>query len=147
MVKLTKRVYDETLFHWCIIELTLRVLINWEFEYTKVHYTLLQNKSKGKSTLVPKFGEWDANDSSTANGYTVIFNKIKEEKRGGKFQSPPNNSASNAHKRKAFLGKTLSVSSFFFFPLYLLLSLYNLIFYFLKDFFFCHSATICWHVG
>lgn len=44
----------ETLFHWCIIELTLRVLINWEFEYTKVHYTLLQNKSKGKSTLVPQ---------------------------------------------------------------------------------------------
>jgi hypothetical protein len=80
----------------------------------KVFYTL-QTKSKAKSTLVPKFGEWDDNDPSSANAYTVIFNKIKEEKRAGKIQSSPKNSSSNAHKRKAFLGKTLSVSSFFLF--------------------------------
>jgi len=40
-------------------------------------YNLTSNKSK--STLVPKSGEWDVNDPS-ANGYFVIFNKIKDEK-------------------------------------------------------------------
>jgi len=46
----------------------------------------MSNKSTDKSTLVPKSGEWDVNDPS-ANGYSMIFNKIKDEKRDGKIQS------------------------------------------------------------
>ncbi|XP_010044515.1 protein NOI4-like [Eucalyptus grandis] len=32
---------------------------------------------------LPKFGEWDVNDPASAEGFTVIFNKAREEKKGG----------------------------------------------------------------
>ncbi|CAN1242533.1 Protein NOI4, partial [Linum perenne] len=38
---------------------------------------------------LPKFGEWDVNDPSSAEGFTVIFNKVRDEKKtGGKPESP-----------------------------------------------------------
>jgi len=38
---------------------------------------------------LPKFGEWDVNDPSSAEGFTVIFNKARNEKKGGgKSDSP-----------------------------------------------------------
>lgn len=38
---------------------------------------------------LPKFGEWDVNDPASAEGYTVIFNKARDEKKtGGKPDSP-----------------------------------------------------------
>ncbi|KAG5109293.1 hypothetical protein AAZX31_14G013000 [Glycine max] len=38
---------------------------------------------------LPKFGEWDVNDPASAEGYTVIFNKARNEKKtGGKPDSP-----------------------------------------------------------
>jgi RPM1-interacting protein 4 len=36
---------------------------------------------------VPKFGEWDK-DPSSAEGYTDIFNKVREEKQTGSSKSP-----------------------------------------------------------
>ncbi|KEH22625.1 putative RIN4, pathogenic type III effector avirulence factor Avr cleavage [Medicago truncatula] len=33
-----------------------------------------------KSAAVPKFGEWDESDPASADGYTHIFNKVREEK-------------------------------------------------------------------
>lgn len=33
-----------------------------------------------RSVSVPKFGQWDENDPRSAEGFTVIFNKVKEEK-------------------------------------------------------------------
>ncbi|RDY08311.1 RPM1-interacting protein 4, partial [Mucuna pruriens] len=40
---------------------------------------------------LPKFGEWDVNDPASAEGYTVIFNKARDEKKtGGKSDSPAN---------------------------------------------------------
>ncbi|KAL3820780.1 hypothetical protein ACJIZ3_006685 [Penstemon smallii] len=33
-----------------------------------------------RSVSVPKFGEWDEKDPRSAEGFTVIFNKVKEEK-------------------------------------------------------------------
>ena len=32
------------------------------------------------STAVPKFGDWDERNPSSADGYTHIFNKVREEK-------------------------------------------------------------------
>ncbi|XP_072989451.1 protein NOI4-like [Typha latifolia] len=32
---------------------------------------------------LPKFGEWDVNDPASAEGYTVIFNKARDEKKTG----------------------------------------------------------------
>ncbi|KAK6947098.1 RIN4, pathogenic type III effector avirulence factor Avr cleavage site [Dillenia turbinata] len=38
---------------------------------------------------LPKFGEWDVNDPTSAEGYTMIFNKARDEKKtGGKSESP-----------------------------------------------------------
>ncbi|CAI0378759.1 unnamed protein product [Linum tenue] len=38
---------------------------------------------------LPKFGEWDVNDPASAEGFIVIFNKARDEKKtGGKPDSP-----------------------------------------------------------
>uniref|UniRef100_A0A2P2KYH1 RIN4 pathogenic type III effector avirulence factor Avr cleavage site domain-containing protein n=1 Tax=Rhizophora mucronata TaxID=61149 RepID=A0A2P2KYH1_RHIMU len=38
---------------------------------------------------LPKFGDWDVNDPASAEGFTVIFNKARDEKKtGGKPESP-----------------------------------------------------------
>ncbi len=40
---------------------------------------------------LPKFGDWDVNDPASAEGFTVIFNKARDEKRtGGQPESPAN---------------------------------------------------------
>ncbi|XP_057440993.1 protein NOI4-like isoform X2 [Lotus japonicus] len=45
--------------------------------------------SSDKDRPLPKFGEWDVNDPASAEGYTVIFNKARDEKKtGGKPDSP-----------------------------------------------------------
>ncbi|KAK4781854.1 hypothetical protein SAY86_015956 [Trapa natans] len=41
-----------------------------------------------KGRPLPKFGEWDVNDPASAEGFTVIFNKARDEKKtGGKPDS------------------------------------------------------------
>ncbi|KAK7405366.1 hypothetical protein VNO78_06618 [Psophocarpus tetragonolobus] len=46
------------------------------------------SKDEGGRPL-PKFGEWDVNDPASAEGYTVIFNKARDEKKTGcKSDSP-----------------------------------------------------------
>ncbi|VYS70480.1 unnamed protein product [Arabidopsis thaliana] len=45
--------------------------------------------SRDKGRPLPKFGEWDVNDPASAEGFTVIFNKARDEKKtGGKPGSP-----------------------------------------------------------
>ncbi|KAL6186404.1 hypothetical protein ACLB2K_042524 [Fragaria x ananassa] len=39
-------------------------------------------KQEGGRTL-PKFGEWDVNDPASAEGFTVIFNKARADKKNG----------------------------------------------------------------
>ena len=34
-----------------------------------------------KGRPLPKFGEWDVNNPATAEGYTVIFSKARDEKK------------------------------------------------------------------
>ena len=42
-----------------------------------------------KGRPLPKFGEWDVNDPASAEGFTVIFNKARDEKKtGAKPESP-----------------------------------------------------------
>ncbi|XP_004502346.1 RPM1-interacting protein 4-like [Cicer arietinum] len=44
---------------------------------------------------LPKFGEWDVNDPSSAEGFTVIFNKARDDKKvasaSGRFPSQRRN--------------------------------------------------------
>ncbi|XP_019418545.1 PREDICTED: RPM1-interacting protein 4-like [Lupinus angustifolius] len=45
--------------------------------------------SSEKGRPLPKFGDWDVNDPASAEGYTVIFNNARDEKKtGGKNESP-----------------------------------------------------------
>lgn len=45
--------------------------------------------SQDKGQPLPKFGEWDVNDPASAEGFTVIFNKARDEKKtGGNPGSP-----------------------------------------------------------
>ncbi|XP_049372765.1 protein NOI4-like [Solanum verrucosum] len=62
---------------------------------------------KEKGHPLPKFGEWDVNDPASAEGYTVIFNKARNEKRsGGNTNSPPKGDPT--YKHGATLGKLQS---------------------------------------
>ncbi|TXG67973.1 hypothetical protein EZV62_009248 [Acer yangbiense] len=50
---------------------------------------ILYDKTEDKGRPLPKFGEWDVNDPASAEGFTVIFNKARDEKKtGGKPESP-----------------------------------------------------------
>ncbi|XP_021745808.1 RPM1-interacting protein 4-like isoform X1 [Chenopodium quinoa] len=40
------------------------------------------NETPDRGASVPKFGEWDETDPSSADGFSVIFNKVKEERHG-----------------------------------------------------------------
>lgn len=55
--------------------------------------TILQDKGRP----LPKFGEWDVNDPASAEGFTVIFNKARDEKKTGGKPDSPTRAVSNAH--------------------------------------------------
>ncbi|XP_057963956.1 RPM1-interacting protein 4 isoform X2 [Malania oleifera] len=44
--------------------------------------------SLDKGAAVPKFGEWDETNPSSADGYTHIFNKVREERHTGGTKVP-----------------------------------------------------------
>lgn len=54
---------------------------------------------------LPKFGDWDVNDPASAEGFTVIFNKARDEKKiasaSGRFPSQRryDSRASKNHKK------------------------------------------------
>lgn len=64
-----------------------------------------------KGAAVPKFGDWDVNNPSSADGFTHIFNKVREERQGGPGQVPgtpnerpqPINGLSNDDKVQVFM--------------------------------------------
>lgn len=71
---------------------------------------------KDKGRPLPKFGEWDVNDPASAEGFTVIFNKARNEKKTGVKPESPSKADQNA-KRRNELSKPPNVS--FFFSLYI----------------------------
>uniref|UniRef100_A0A7N2M8X7 RIN4 pathogenic type III effector avirulence factor Avr cleavage site domain-containing protein n=1 Tax=Quercus lobata TaxID=97700 RepID=A0A7N2M8X7_QUELO len=55
----------------------------------KVYRAVATPFIQDKGQPLPKFGEWDVNDPASAEGFTVIFNKARDEKKtGGKPESP-----------------------------------------------------------
>ncbi|KAG6663379.1 RPM1-interacting protein 4 isoform X2 [Carya illinoinensis] len=44
-----------------------------------------------KGAAVPKFGEWDENNPASADGFTHIFNKVREERQTGVGRVPGSN--------------------------------------------------------
>lgn len=72
--------------------------------------SLLILQEKGSSSPLPKFGEWDVNDPASAEGFTVIFNKARNEKKtGGMPDSPAKDDPT--YKNGSVLGKSQPVSS------------------------------------
>uniref|UniRef100_A0A251JJC5 RIN4 pathogenic type III effector avirulence factor Avr cleavage site domain-containing protein n=1 Tax=Manihot esculenta TaxID=3983 RepID=A0A251JJC5_MANES len=60
------------------------------------------NDCPDDSAAVPKFGEWDEMNPASADGYTHIFNKVREERQGGVAKVPvlpTETSHSNGHKQ------------------------------------------------
>ncbi|XP_009624026.1 protein NOI4 isoform X1 [Nicotiana tabacum] len=51
--------------------------------------------SQEKGQPLPKFGEWDVNDPASAEGFTVIFNKARNEKKTGGNPESPSKADSN----------------------------------------------------
>lgn len=46
-----------------------------------------------KDRPLPKFGEWDVNDPASAEGFTVIFNKARDERKTGGNTPKPDSPA------------------------------------------------------
>jgi len=62
---------------------------------------------------LPKFGEWDMNDPSSANDFSVIFNKAgNERKYGAKARLPPNRCNTPKYNPQVALAKSHYVSFF-----------------------------------
>ena len=38
-------------------------------------------QGQGRRPVLPKFGEWNVNDPASADGYTVVFTKARDEKK------------------------------------------------------------------
>ena len=55
-----------------------------------------------EGTAVPKFGSWDVNNPASADGFTHIFGKVREEKMGPGTPPPPHSSSpyNNVHNRR-----------------------------------------------
>ncbi|KAM3289256.1 RPM1-interacting protein 4 isoform X1 [Capsicum chacoense] len=83
----------------------------------------LRSVTKGDDTpddspAVPKFGDWDENDPASAEGYTQIFNKVREEKQTGAAKVPATStdtSYSSSQKRYGNdSGKTMFLVTLYF---------------------------------
>ncbi|KAM0947071.1 putative RPM1-interacting protein 4/NOI4 [Dioscorea sansibarensis] len=46
------------------------------------------NETNGRTSVVPKFGEWDECDPSSADGYSHVFSRMKEEKQTSSAKVP-----------------------------------------------------------
>uniref|UniRef100_A0A2P2JLL8 RPM1-interacting protein 4 n=1 Tax=Rhizophora mucronata TaxID=61149 RepID=A0A2P2JLL8_RHIMU len=57
------------------------------------------DESPDKGAAVPKFGDWDESNPASADGYTHIFNKVREERQAGMVPGVPTESP-YAHVRK-----------------------------------------------
>nr|XP_027186642.1 RPM1-interacting protein 4-like [Cicer arietinum] len=67
-----------------------------------------------RETAIPEFGKWDVKDPNSGEGYTVIFSKIKEERKimssniSGIRTPPPLNNCSNT--KNQYGGSSFSLS-------------------------------------
>lgn len=77
-----------------------------------------------KGQPLPKFGEWDVNDPTSAEGFTVIFNKARDEKKtGGNPESPAK--VDSQSKPAVDVGKPQAVRCYNFSHFSLSFSLYH----------------------
>ncbi|KAL5702794.1 hypothetical protein ACHQM5_027962 [Ranunculus cassubicifolius] len=56
---------------------------------SRLRFVARGDETPDKSAAVPKFGEWDENNPASADGFTHIFNKMREEKQTGTANPVP----------------------------------------------------------
>ncbi|KAL8227350.1 hypothetical protein R6Q57_017182 [Mikania cordata] len=64
---------------------------------SRLRQVTLDDESMDDSTAVPVFGEWDVSDPASADGYSHIFEKVREEKHGGGGGKSPRITSDNSH--------------------------------------------------
>lgn len=62
-----------------------------------------------KGAAVPKFGDWDVNNPASADGFTHIFNKVREERQGGPAQVPGTPNDRPQHNKGQFTDDKVQV--------------------------------------
>ncbi|CAI0374111.1 unnamed protein product, partial [Linum tenue] len=82
--------FSPSSFLFLFLSVSLSVsLISLLFQLLAQRFLALEFMSQDGGRPLPKFGEWDVNDPASAEGFTVIFNKARDEKKtGGKPESP-----------------------------------------------------------
>ncbi|CAK9140935.1 unnamed protein product [Ilex paraguariensis] len=58
------------------------------------------DESPDKGAAIPRFGGWDENDPSSAENYTHIFNRVREERQAGGFANTDANSYQDQNRRQ-----------------------------------------------
>ncbi|KAA0026196.1 RPM1-interacting protein 4 [Cucumis melo var. makuwa] len=86
---------------------------SFEGSYDNRGKTKTKNNSPPEGTAVPKFGSWDVNNPASADGFTHIFGKVREERLGPgtpppQHSSSPYNNANNRRPDDSVKGQGLS---------------------------------------
>lgn len=87
-------------------------------------YVVRLQQEKGRA--LPKFGEWDVNDPASADGFTVIFAKARDEKNSNPTAAtqPMKNGASQSDQGHDYPPKVFPFSFFFFQITYVIIYIY-----------------------
>lgn len=64
---------------------------------SRLRQVTLGDESPDDSTAVPVFGDWDDSNPASAEGYSHIFNKVREEKHGGGGGKSPRIASDNSY--------------------------------------------------
>ncbi|KAF8028935.1 hypothetical protein BT93_E1570 [Corymbia citriodora subsp. variegata] len=63
----------------CIIFMFMLIKSVMTLQISPTFMSVILHQDQGRS--LPKFGEWDVNNPASAEGYTVIFSKARDEKK------------------------------------------------------------------
>lgn len=95
-VRLHWKIIYLTLFNWILgfvfFFFKLSILLNLAHADGSEHGWILR-QDQGRS--LPKFGEWDVNNPASAEGFTVIFSKARDEKKSTNAGTNGQNSQRN----------------------------------------------------
>lgn len=69
-----------------------------------LNFNFLFQKRENERTL-PKFGDWDVNDPASAEKFSVIFKRARDEKKSGRSTQnliTPQRSSDNLYKNESY---------------------------------------------
>ena len=81
---------------WDLFHLLINITLDFSEWNLNFFNLLILQEEKGRP--LPKFGEWDVNDPASADGFTVIFSKAKDDKRASGNADKYNNTVLKQNK-------------------------------------------------